>query len=86
MEEGRSDDGPTTVDKCPTFTEMTSSNSEDSGSDFDKVAKLIAAIEKMFSCTGICLGDFKYYFYDINNGPPKYKEEGCYVRIRESID
>ena len=34
--------------------------------DFDKGIKLFGAIEKMFDCTGVCSGDIKYYFSDVN--------------------
>ena len=40
----------------------------------------------MFGCTGICNGDIKHYFYDVNNGPPKKKDEGCFISMRKFID
>lgn len=42
-----------------------------------KEIKLIKAVERNFSCTGVCSGDLVYYFNNINSGRPE-NADGCY--------
>lgn len=86
MKAGSVAGGPISVDKCQTFQKMMGDNGGKSGSDFNKVVKLFRAVEKMFKCTGICAGDYKYFFFDINNGPPTSVTDGCFIALRAMLD
>lgn len=86
MASGRVDNGPITLDKCTSFNNLVSGNGAKSGADYSKVGKFIGAVEQMFKCTGVCKGDFKYYFSDVNNGPPSNADDGCYIALRTLLD
>lgn len=55
---------------------------------FNTAQTLLAAIEDEFTCTGVCRGDYIYYFsksYKENNFPDN-PTDGCYKQIRDFID
>lgn len=84
IKEGIDPNGTITLNSCEKFKNLSGDQGDSAGAsqDMDTIVKLFAAIEKMFSCTGICNGDIKYYFYDVNNGPPDdedKKNEGCFM-------